>query len=264
MDSSRSNVSYVSGTGAISDVGSGFSSPMGLFRDADGDLWVADNGNKRVVRITAATGAMKAFGSGLLNPTAVFYQGGRIFILDGGSIKCTTIYDINLYTPTLASGFSSPTGLVVDANYNQFTCEASSGNVYRVDWSTKAKTTFIKWAGQKATGLFFNGVSLYVTVQTGISLYGEEVAYRVYSNCNPSISALAETPDCISEIRGKGLTLTNPVGVSSTYDLTRTYVADLGAKRVYLISYDMKTYKFFKTQVGGSWVSPVSVVAAFC
>ena len=62
-------------------VASGLSSPQQLTVDSAGDLYIADSGNGRVLKVPADGSAPRVVASGLTNPTAVAVNGGAFYAI---------------------------------------------------------------------------------------------------------------------------------------------------------------------------------------
>ncbi len=73
----------LSGGGNQTSIGSGLSSPRGVFVQANGDVLVADWGSNMVLRIPDGTGTPIAIGSGWNSPTDVFAtSNGDVWVAD--------------------------------------------------------------------------------------------------------------------------------------------------------------------------------------
>jgi sugar lactone lactonase YvrE len=117
--------------GAVVTLGSGFSDPAGVAVDANGNVYVADNGNSAVKEILAVNGRIPAspvintLGSGFAHPYGVAVDGsGNVFVTDQGEVK--EIEAVNGSIPAsptiriLASGLNSLYGLAVDGRGDVF------------------------------------------------------------------------------------------------------------------------------------------------
>lgn len=103
-------------------------SPTALAVAANGDLYVADAGNQRVRRISAANGVM----------TTVAGSGRQGFSGDGGS--------------ALAAAIDAPNGLALDAGGNLYLADTHNHRIRRVDAVTGVITT-VSGVGSGAPGL---------------------------------------------------------------------------------------------------------------
>jgi hypothetical protein len=73
-------------------LGSGLSSPRGVAVDGAGDVFIADEGNNRVVEVPAGGGAQTTVGSGLRFPIGVAVDGaGDVFIADEGNNRVVEV-----------------------------------------------------------------------------------------------------------------------------------------------------------------------------
>lgn len=93
---------------------SGLNSPTGLAIDADGNLWVSDSSNNRVLRYNNAAG--KSNGA---NADGVL-----------GGVDFTTTYDA---FPRTSAMFSIPAGLTIDANGTLWVIDSSLNRILRFD-----------------------------------------------------------------------------------------------------------------------------------
>jgi sugar lactone lactonase YvrE len=163
--------------------------PTGVTIDSTGNVYFADNGNNRILRIDAATGVVstvagtgrKGFGgdngpaaSALLNLRGSFRRrnevvidaAGNLYFTDTGNQRVRRI-DASTKTittvagngvadftgdggPAAAASLDDPSGLVLDSSGNLFIADALNHRVRRVDASSKVITTF---AGSGPTGL---------------------------------------------------------------------------------------------------------------
>jgi Kelch motif/NHL repeat len=71
---------------------SGLFYPSGVAMDGAGDVFIADQGNNRVVEVPAGGGAQTTVGSGLITPQGVAVDGaGDVFIADGGNNRVVEV-----------------------------------------------------------------------------------------------------------------------------------------------------------------------------
>jgi len=108
LDPATADITTVAGTGSMGDSGDGglatsaeLNRPRGIAVDSNGDLYIADTGNHKVKKVTAATGIITTIaGTGtagysgdsgppasaaLNSPHAVVLYGGDVFIADTGN-----------------------------------------------------------------------------------------------------------------------------------------------------------------------------------
>lgn len=140
-DTGNNAVKKVDPTGAISTIGSGFSSPEDVTLDSAGNIYVADSGNNAVKKITPG-GAISTLGSGFNSPAAVAVDThGNVYVADtnnsaikkispGGTVTCvpSTLSVANCGT----AGFSFPSGVAVDAAGDVFVADQRHSAVKKV------------------------------------------------------------------------------------------------------------------------------------
>lgn len=119
--------------------GSPLNNPAGVSVDAQGNLYIADTGNSRVVFLPpsndwSAEGAL-TLGSGFERPLAVTVtSSGLIYIADSGNGKVYSIsYPAEAVGKTLvATGFNDPSALATDAAGDLFAVDKGNSQVLRI------------------------------------------------------------------------------------------------------------------------------------
>jgi sugar lactone lactonase YvrE len=123
----------------------GLSYPAGLAVDARGDVYVADEGNDRVVEFKT-TGAKVAVRNDLLSPTGVTVDTkGDVYIADTGANE---VLEVTAKGTTVvasssegADPLSQPTGVAVDAAGDVFIADFGHANVVEVPAGGGTETT---------------------------------------------------------------------------------------------------------------------------
>jgi len=123
--------------------------PAAVAVDAAGNLYIADAGSARILKITP-TSAVTICSCGLTTPSALAIDGdGYIYVSDLNANTVTRV-NMSLSTPTYATlnslysvTFSTPEGLVFDSSGNLYVSEAASSayDIVKVT-STGTKSTF--------------------------------------------------------------------------------------------------------------------------
>jgi hypothetical protein len=134
-------------SGAMSTLGSDFSSPTGVAVDGSGNVFVADIGNSAVKEILAAGGytTVHTLGSGFSGPGSVAVDGsGNVFVADTDNNAVKEILAAGGYTTvnTLGSGFHQPEGVAVDSSGNVFVADTFNNAVVKMDFSDPPRLSF--------------------------------------------------------------------------------------------------------------------------
>jgi sugar lactone lactonase YvrE len=168
--------------GTASALGSGFNQPQGIAKDGNGNLYIADTANNRVVRysilnqaqtVIAGTGTAAYTGDGsaataatLSGPKAVAVAGdGTIYIADTGNNAVRQINAVTGIISTFAGGaatvcafatntlgdgclgtqatFSSPSGLAIDANGLLYVADTGNNRIRTVPINTFGVLTVV-------------------------------------------------------------------------------------------------------------------------
>jgi hypothetical protein len=175
---------YVSGTGSGPEVnfwpgserlvGNGMSSPWAVAADGNGNLYIADSGNNRVLKETLAwlTGIYTQSvvpTSTLSNPQGVAVDGsGNVYIADFGNNRVLkeTLSGTTYTESSVGSGLSKPSSVAVDG----------SGNVYILDTAPTETLQILKEtlsAGSYTPSQLYSG-SWYIT---GVAADGNGSVY---------------------------------------------------------------------------------------
>jgi sugar lactone lactonase YvrE len=136
-------ITTVAGDGLPGDRGDGgpayrarLSSPEGMAVDARGDVYIADRGNDRIRRVSAATGEISTvIGMGLRSPTAVSVErAGNLWVADHGNHRVTRF---DLRGRVLTGGWNEPGAdpysIAVDTGTGLLVSDAERRVVFRVN-----------------------------------------------------------------------------------------------------------------------------------
>jgi len=121
--------------GAAVKIATGFKSPTCLAFDAQGNLYIADNGNKNVRMVPATGGTPLFIGSGFVHPTGVAVdQQGNVYVVDNGSraLKKVMAGSGTIVTLRSFSGSDDPYGVAVDAAGNIFVSNRANNTIDKI------------------------------------------------------------------------------------------------------------------------------------
>jgi sugar lactone lactonase YvrE len=124
---------------STSVAGSKLSGPAGVTVDPQGDLYIADTGNNRVVYLpyngSWNSALASTLGSGLIGPLATAVDAsGNLYVANSGSGQ---IYRLSAPLSSgvqqlVAVGFNKPSALATDASGSLFVVDQGNGNVVRI------------------------------------------------------------------------------------------------------------------------------------
>jgi sugar lactone lactonase YvrE len=107
--------------------------PSGVAVDANGDVFVSDTDNNRVVEVPASGGAQVTLGSGLAGPRSLAIDGaGDLFIADTGNNRVVEVLAGGGYQFSLGSGLSQPHGVAVDGAGNVFIADTGNRRIVEI------------------------------------------------------------------------------------------------------------------------------------
>ncbi|MDE3093981.1 MAG: fibronectin type III domain-containing protein [Acidobacteriota bacterium] len=130
-DTGNNRVIKITPAGSLSTVGTGFSSPQGVALDSSGDVFVANTGNNQVVKITPA-GAQSTVGSGFASPQGVAVDSsGDVFVANTGNNQVVKITPAGARS-TVGSGLSRPTGVALDSSGDVVVADTGNNQVVKV------------------------------------------------------------------------------------------------------------------------------------
>ena len=204
---------------------SGLSDPNGVAVDAEGDVFIADVSNNRVLKITPS-GAQSTVGSGLSGPDGVAVDGaGDVFIADFGNKRVVEVTPGGVQT-TLVAGVPGPTGVAVDAAGDVFIALEGSLEVLETPAGcTSSCNATLVWSGQEGTTIL---LPLGVTVDKAGNVF--------IPVTGTSVGVVKQAPPYASGVYsfiGSGLNGPTGVGVDAAGDL---FIADTGNNRIVELS----------------------------
>ncbi|SEO25387.1 gliding motility-associated C-terminal domain-containing protein [Mucilaginibacter gossypiicola] len=233
--------------GATNGTGSAatFNSPRGLAIDAAGNLYVADQANNRIRKVTAAgvvttyagSGAVGAV-NGMVNaasfntPTAVgLDDSGNLYVSDSGNGSIRKITPAGVVS-TFATGLNFPRELRVDGTGNIYVAEQNGNTIKRI--SPAGVITVIAGSGrtdasgktatiQGAIGLAMDGKgNLFVGETIGLALKIVITGYTISKPLpagmvfDPKTGIISGTPTALSPATNYTITAYNATGSNST------------------------------------------------
>ncbi len=138
-----SNVDIPTYSAALDSVGSAFNAPTAVAVDTKGDIFIADEGNKKVWELPVGTTGLKLpIGSGFFDPTGVAVDtAGNVYVADGSSSRVIKVPPGGPQV-FLGTGYTFPGAIAVDAAGNAYVADAGTGAVYRIAAGHNNKTTF--------------------------------------------------------------------------------------------------------------------------
>jgi alpha-tubulin suppressor-like RCC1 family protein/sugar lactone lactonase YvrE len=131
----NAQVVEVKSNGAVLRIkASGLSQPNGVAVDSAGDVYIADTGNNRVVKITPK-GKQTVFATGFNAPTRLRVDdAGNVYVADTGNNRVVRITPGGTMT-TIGTGLNGPIGVAVDQSGDVFIGDTGNNRVVEVDTS---------------------------------------------------------------------------------------------------------------------------------
>ena len=119
--------------GSVSTIGSGFTGPMGVDTDVQGDVYVADGGANTVVKLAADGTQTTLPFTGLNYPVGVAVDSsGDVFVGDNQNHRVAELAPDGTQTTLPFANLMCPNGLAVDADDNVYVTSFCNGNVYKM------------------------------------------------------------------------------------------------------------------------------------
>ncbi len=212
-------------------LGESLQDPSGVAVDAQGNVFIADYTNNRVVKETPSGNAYTQTDvvAGLNHPQAVAVDGaGNLFIADSGNNRVlfsrptTTGYS----TPTaIGSGMSNPTGVAVDGSGNVFVADKNNNRILKLAFSTSGY-------GQAE---LFTGLSS----PSGVAVDAFSNVYIANSGGNQVLKETLSGNAYTQSVVGTGMSNPTAVVVDGNGNL---FIADTGYQRILKQTLSGSTY----------------------
>jgi len=249
------------------NMGSGFSTPLGVAVDAAGNVYVADAGNGTVTEIPLGLSTLVNLGSGFSTPSGIAVDGAaNVYVADNTNNTITEIPAGNGTPINLGSGFNSPFGVAVDAAGNVYVADEGNNAIKKIPVGNGAPVSlgsgfnqpqgvavdgngnvYVADAGNNAVKKIPAGGGAIVTLGSGFNS-----PFGVAVDGTGNVFVADGGNNAVKEIpAGGGATGAISFGFSSPYDVAtdaagNIYVADTGNGLVKKI-----------VPVGGYYISPM-------
>ncbi len=121
---------------------SGLNAPQGVALDAQGNLYIADTGNRAIKKWIPGTQAPSTLVSGLSTPTGVAVDtNGNVYIADSGSQSIQRWSPVSQQLTPMATGLVSPFGVAVDNQGDVFFSDCGSNSIQEWNVSSASLVT---------------------------------------------------------------------------------------------------------------------------
>jgi hypothetical protein len=200
--------------------------------DVGGNVYIADYGNDRVVKVPSDGGAETTLGTGLRSPAGVALDAaGGVYIADSARHRVVRVPSGGGAQTTVGTGLTRPTGLVVFAPAPMFTAEtppsaATVGSAYSYAYgadtpSGEPPARFGLGEGTLPPGLTLDPVT---GVLSGKPTTAGRYSFRIMTS--NAVNATIGPPTTITVKGPQQITFTstppNPAVIGGTYQVTAT------------------------------------------
>lgn len=231
-----------------------FGNPKGLALDLSGNLYIADTGNNRILRVAAGetTAALFAI-SGLSSPSTLSSpnqltvdSAGNLYIADSGNNRIVEVSPSGSAS-VLSTGsytLNDPTGIAVDILGDVFISDTGHNRV--IELPSGGSAAVLATTGIALTGLIS---PMGLATDTYNNLYivdnGNNRAIKVDTSLHGSLVPVSDNPNGVSG-------LTGPVSVAVAANGI-IYITDPGGFRVAVSDPQANTYDLFGDDFVGMW-----------
>jgi sugar lactone lactonase YvrE len=201
----HNTIRKISPQGAVTVFSNGFNTPSGLTIDANDNLFLADTGNNRIIKVNPNGTVSTIAGDG----TAGYVDG-----------------------PATQARFNGPIGVAVDAHGNVFVADTYNDRVRKI--SADGQVSTVAGAGTPGYADGDRNTALFDT-PSGIIVANDE-ALLVADTGNDRLRKIDKDGD-VSSVIINGENLSGPIGLALTHDNV-LYVTELNRSRVIQITPD--------------------------
>lgn len=237
-DTGKSFITKIPATGAgyngvnkgfstsLVSLGSGFNAPTGVCVDAAGFIYVADNGNGLLKKMSPDGTTITSIGTGLVKPAGVVLDNaGNIYVADNGDNTVKKIAAGTNTTTVLASGFSNVTGITLNGAGNIFVTDRGNNSVVEV-FATGDTTVIATGVSGLGPGIFAGPYpigALYIGAPGRIDLIKPSGGCYIYPalpaglNFDTLTGAISGTPAQVSPLTDYTVGAYNSSGIGISY-----------------------------------------------
>jgi sugar lactone lactonase YvrE len=236
--------------------------------DSSGNLYIADTGNNRVVKLTSA-GVQTTLlsGSALVNaPHALAVdRSGNLYVADTGNNRILKLPSGGTAS-VVGSGFSAPEGVSVDYWGNVYIADTGNNRVVGVSPSGTQVTLISSTTSIGGKTLYKPaGISVPRTQNGGNSQSVEiadtqnsRVIYGTFYNSSGTYS-LSGASFNFNQLVGSGLLIPYAVQMGATYNQQLGLVADTGNNRILQLGYVSQTNSYAQYSLGSGLSAPSGI-----
>ncbi len=225
-------VAFHPGIQSVANIaGAALAAPKGITVDGAGNLYIADTGNARVLKVTPGPSA-SVVGSGLNYPQGLAVDGaGDVFIADNNRNQ---VVEVPAGCATAAcqvvwaSNLRSQLGVAVDGKGNLFAGDFLDGLVVKISLATGAQTTVYQQGGANPVGLATDSAGNLYIADFGRQAVVEVPAGCASAACQKTIGNGWSEPESVA-VDAAGDVIVADAGLNSVVEV-RTGCASTGCQ----------------------------------